>query len=159
LAELCTATLLSLDSSPSNGLGNSEEALEIERGVPAGIVFPVARHTRAAGPLSQCGNAFQGSQHLVLPAHDASQGLHHFLQVMLKLVRPLSGGDTVLERLERVACGMLCLAGVDLSRAFVGGEGRGIAAGALTENKEVRQRVPAQAVGAVKPGPTLACSK
>src|SRR5262249_18406217 len=78
---------------------------------------------------------------------------------MLNLVRSLSRGDAVLKRLESITRRLLELIGIDFGCAFLAGEGRGIMAGAFTENKEVRQRVPPQTVRAVEPGAALACGE
>ena len=93
--------------------------LQIDRGVPAGIVFPVAVDGDILGPFPKLMQSVEGAQHLVLAPDNANQVLHHFLQVMLNLVRPFGVSRRfrgALERFQRLAGGFFDFAVIDADR-------------------------------------------
>ena len=106
-----------------------------------------ARPRARAGPCSFSWRL----AHLGFLADDADQVLHHVLQVVLDGVGVLAG-RAALERRQRPRGGRVDLRLVDRRRAVLLGERRGVLAGALAEDDQVRERVAAEAVGAVQPG-------
>ena len=126
--------------------------------MPAGVVGPIAVHAHARGALAQLGQVLQGQRHLALAADDADHVLHHLLQVVLHPVGFRAAfAPLTLERSQRGAGGGIDLVLVDPARATILDEARGVRAGALAEDQQVRKRVPAQPVRPVQSGGALSC--
>src|SRR6266516_1659854 len=83
------AALLSRKRRSRDRLGDDEQIVEIERGMPTGVVFAIAadRHIRRA-PLERF-DARQRLLHLALRAHDTDEILHVLLQRFLDLIWPI----------------------------------------------------------------------
>ena len=100
-------------------------------------------------PLLQALQGVQGLTQLGVVADDADLALHQILQLVLHLIGRLTAALPV-ERLERGARHRLHLPLVDHAGLVVAGERGGVLPGALAENKQVRERVAAEPVGAVQ---------
>ncbi len=144
---MCAAALLALERGPRYGFGDRQQIAEIERGVPAGVVFAIACHSDMPGALAQFQNGLQGLLHLFLAAHDAHLVLHHVLQVMLDLIGTFA---RALERFERLPSRLLHLRHVDGGGPMFLGEFRGVLAGAFAEYQQVGKRISAQPVRSVQ---------
>ena len=157
LAEVSAAALLALDGAARDRLGDRQQVVQVQRRVPAGVVFAVAadadtcRPVAAAAPSPSSARCISSSFRTM-----PTRLLHHLLQRVLHLVRPFAR-RVALERLERPAArpSSTC-AGVDGAAALVLRVLRGMLAGALAEHEQVGQRVAAEPVGAVDAGGALA---
>ena len=159
LAELRPPALLALDGGRRDGFGDGQQVAEVDRGVPAVVVFAVAADPGAPRARPQALEPVERLAHLRLAAHDADQVLHHVLQVVLDRVRVLAGWrrDRTAPAPRRVAASTCCWS--MRRRLMARRELRGVLAGALAEHEQVRQRVATQAVGAVEAGGGLAGGK
>src|SRR4051812_23830497 len=70
ITEMAAATFLALDRRSRDRLGDREQILEIERGVPARIVFAIAANSDAFRALAQSRDLVDGHLHLPFFAHD-----------------------------------------------------------------------------------------
>ncbi len=70
---MAAAALAALDGAAGDGLGDGEQVLEIERGVPAGVVFAVAIDGDFRRRLLELLNLLQRAGHFILAAHDADE--------------------------------------------------------------------------------------
>src|SRR5262249_8364936 len=118
VAEVRAAAFLALDRAARDGLGAGQKVPQIERRVPAGVVLAIALDADRLGALLETLDGLERAHHLLLAAHDADQVLHHVLQVVLDLERPL-GVPAALEGRERILRGSLHLGAVDLARAIL----------------------------------------
>ena len=158
LAKVPAAALLPLEGRGGDRLGAGEQAGQIERRVPAGVVLAVADAGDLRRARLQPLDPLDRLPDVGLVAHDADVVLHQVLQLVLNLVGRLgvTGGRGPLERRQRHPLG-----GVDRRRVDVGGaalarELGGVLTGPLAEHQQVRQRVSAQAIGAVQASGALA---
>ncbi len=125
--------------------------------MPARIVGAVPVDAQPPGALSQSGQLLHRTRHLALAPHDADQVLHHPLQFMLDAVTARAViARLALERRQRGARRSFHLARVDLPCATIAGEARRVRAGALAEDEQVGERVPAQPVRSMQAGGALA---
>src|SRR6185437_14506323 len=157
VAEVAAAALLALAAGAGDQLGHGEQAVEIEGGVPAGVVLAVAADAGAGGALAEGGDAGEGLVHLGLGADNAHPILHHLLQLVLHGEGVLAAG-AALERRLGAANGGRDLVG-DGGGAGGGrdlGEAGGMLAGALAEDQQIGERVAAEAVGAMQAGGAFA---
>ena len=145
---MSASTLLALDRRSRDGLGDNQEIAEIQRRVPARIVFTVPGHSRLCRSLCQLVQSDQRLLHLPLVADDPDQFLHEVLQILLDLER-VFGGVAALEGIERDLRRRLDLTLVEGRGAARLRERRGMLAGELAEDQQIRQRVAAEAIGAV----------
>ena len=115
--------------------------------MPARIVCPIARHRYLFRAIPQRLNAIERAAHLVFPAYDANQVLHHVLQIVLHLIRAL--GAATLERLKRFLRDPIHFALIDPTRAILLRKLRRVLTGALAEHQKIRKRIAAQPVRAM----------
>src|SRR5690348_18007738 len=85
VAEMSAAAFLSLDGRARNQLRNGEQVAQIERGVPAAVVFAVSRDGHLSRSFLQRAEFVERLLHLFRPPHNSDQMLHHFLQIVLNL--------------------------------------------------------------------------
>ena len=155
VAEVAAAALLALDRRARDGLRDGEQVAQVEAGVPAGVVLAVPGHADARRTLVERRDPGDRFAHLALGAHDADQVLHRLLQVGLHRVGVL-GRAAAFERRQRLGHRPVDDGVVDRRlRVGLGVLGR-VLAGPLAEHDQVRQRVAAEAVGAVDAGGALA---
>ena len=154
--EMAAAALATLDRRARDRLRHGEQVVEIEGGVPAGVVLAMSADADAARERAQPRQTFERPLHLRLGAHDADQVLHHVLQLVLNPVRTLAvaaGG----ERLDGARRGFVGLA-ASMGRLRLGfGELRGEFTRAFAEHQQIRQRIAAEPIRAVDAGGALAC--
>src|SRR5260370_1522112 len=92
VAELSPATFLAFQRGTGHGFRYSKEVHQVERGVPARVVFAVARHTDFSSALAKFLQPLQRARHFLAPAHHADPVLHQLLQALLDLVRTFAIG-------------------------------------------------------------------
>ena len=78
-----------------DGFGNREQIFQINRRMPAGIVFAMAINGDASGAFPKFGESVKRANHFLLAPHDADESLHHFLQIMLHLIRAFGAARCV----------------------------------------------------------------
>ena len=124
-----------------------------ERGVPAGIVLAVAINGDVPGALRKFGDAVERLVHFLLAPHDADEILHHFLQIMLHLIRPFGAAAGLAPRSNGSsawrAASSTCASLIWPGAVFLG-KFRGEFAGALAEYNQIGQRISAQPVRPVQ---------
>ena len=153
VAEVSAAAFLALDGGQRDGFGNRQQVAQIERGMPAGIVFAIAVAPRRWLPFFKLREAYQRALHLFFAAHDADQILHHVLQLVLHFIRGDAAG--AVERCERLTGDLIHLLRIDGAGAVRFRELRGILAGELAEHEKIGKRISTQPVGAVQAGRAL----
>ena len=99
IAEMRPAALFPLQRRPGNNFRYGQQAVQVERRVPSGIVFPVSGHADPLTGSFQLSNALERLQHLLFLTHDPHQFLHQVLQRMLDGVWIV--GAVALEGLQR----------------------------------------------------------
>ena len=148
VAEMRAAAFLALQGRERDGFGNREQIVQIERGVPAGIVFAIAADAHFAGALFQLRDPFQRALQLILAADDAHQILHQVLQIVLHLIRAF---PLPLEGLERLAAPLHPPARWSmLPGSVIFRELRRKLARALAEDHQIGQRIAAQPIRAMQ---------
>src|SRR5947209_10055096 len=139
------AAFAPLDRGASDRLRYEQEVWEIERGMPAGVVFAMAADAHPARSVAQRLESRERALHFRFVSDDADEVLHHFLQRILDLVGSFSLRAT-LKRLQRNAGGcfdLWRLNGPGRSRSCVL---RGKLACALAEDQEIGEGVTAKAI-------------
>src|SRR3954464_12450668 len=149
VAEMSTAALLSLERCARNDLGDCQQILKVERGVPPRIVLAVTGNRNLAGALVQCREPLDSATDLLLASHDSDKFLHHRLEIVLDLVGSF-GAPRSIERLERESHDFIRLLGVRARRRLPACVFRGEFSRAHAKNQQVRQRVAAQSVRTVQ---------
>src|SRR5262249_43830048 len=112
-AKLCTATFFSLDCGAGDRLRYSKEVLQIDCGMPPGIVFAIACNCSAIGSLFQLLQLAKRVLHFGFCSNDSRTVLHQFLQVLLDLVWVLAVPS--VEWRERISSGRIDLIVVDFT--------------------------------------------
>ena len=133
--------------------------MQVDRGMPAGVVHPVALHAHMLRPLLELPEDLQRVRHFLFAPHDSDQLLHPLLQLFLDLIGRLAVARIALERRQRPLPQCLDLFLVNRDRAILLGELGGILAGPLAEDQQVGQRIAAQTVGAMQSGGGFAGGK
>ena len=123
---------------------------QVHGGVPARVVSAATGRPYFLGPIAESANLAEGFGHLLFRADDAHLVLHHVLEFFLNLIGSLAavasqGRQGVLDR-------GFDLTGIDLARRpVIRREAHGVLAGAFAKDHQIRERIPAQAIGAVQP--------
>ena len=139
---MSAAALLAFEGRARDGFGNCEQMFQINRRVPAGIVFTMAMDSDILRAIPKFAQSVERANHFLFAPYDADEALHHFLQIDLHLVRAFRVAGCFcgsLERFQRLTRGFLNLAIVDLTRIVFAGKIRGEFARALAEYEQVRQ--------------------
>ena len=156
---MAAAAFLAFDGRARDGFGHREQIFQIQRRVPAGIVFAMAvngdlsgaflrvcRCRRAPGPFrpraARCRRGFAS-----FPANHAAPDT--VPSALPPARRP------AIKRFERLARGRFDLRVVDLAGAVFLREFRGEFAGAFAEHDQIGKRIAAQPVRAVQTGGAL----
>src|SRR5579885_1319862 len=79
VTKVCAAAFFSFQRCFGHDFRNRQQVPEIERGVPAGVVFAIAIDADLLAPRFQFANSFERLLHLLFGADDADQVLHHVL--------------------------------------------------------------------------------
>src|SRR5207244_4988838 len=90
-AKMRAPALFSLEARTGDRLRHGEEVGQVERRVPAGVVFTIAAHSDARRAIAEAGQQVERPQHVALVAHDPDEILHALLQLHLNLVRSFAG--------------------------------------------------------------------
>ncbi len=120
--------------------------LQVERGMPAGIVLAMAVNGGLVGALPELSEVLQRLLHFAFVADDADERLHHFLQLTLDLVGTLrtgAGGRAALERLECLFGRGLDVSVVDIHGCVFFRKLCRVFTRALAKNEQVGKRVAA----------------
>ena len=123
-----------------DGLRNREQIFQIQRRVPAGVVFAVAINRDLPGAFPEFSHPVERPDHFVLAPHDADEALHHFLQLVLHLIRPFgaaAGARAAIKRFERLPRGRFNLRVIDLSGAVFLRKFCGKFSGAFAEHNQI----------------------
>ena len=158
LAKVASAAFATLDRRPGDGFRDRQQAVQIQSGVPAGVVLPMPADADAALARTQRIQAVERPLHLRLCSHDPDQIMHHVLQGVLHLIRILAA-RAAIEGLDRPPGGLLQLLRVDRTALPALCELRRELAGMLSEDEDVRERVTAEAIRPVDAGRALARGK
>ena len=76
---MSAAALLALEGRARDGFGNCEQMFQINRRVPAGIVFTMAMDSDVLGAFPKFAQSAERAKHFFFTPHDADEALHHFL--------------------------------------------------------------------------------
>ena len=134
--------------------GHRQQILQIDRRVPAGIVFAIAvdgdavRRAPEACSMPSSARSISSSRRTM-----PTRSLHHVLQIVLHLIRPF--GAAAGSRRVRTAPAPRCAAASTCASLICAGavflrELRGVFAGALAEHDQVGERIAAEPVRAVQ---------
>src|SRR4029077_16085782 len=80
LAVVTAAALGPLERRAGDGLGDVEQVLDVDHGVPAGIVVAIAGDAGARGARTQAADRLERERHLAPGPYDADVVLHQLLQ-------------------------------------------------------------------------------
>ena len=86
---MAAAAFFAVERRAGDGFGNGEQMFQVDRRVPAGVVFAMAVNGDLSCAFLKFAQPVQSLHHFVLAPHDADELLHHLLQIMLHLVRAL----------------------------------------------------------------------
>ena len=136
LAEVGSSALAPVERAAGDRFGDHEQVVEVEGGVPAGVVLAVALGGGLLGAGLEFGEPVKGRGHIRLVADDADLVLHHVLQVVLDVVRVLAA-LVLVEGREGLGVGVLDLGPVDRRRAMVGSPLGGVLTRELAEHEQV----------------------
>src|SRR5213594_1981620 len=155
--EMTSSAFTALECRAGDSLGNRQEIGQIQRRVPAAVVFAVALHSDFPGALSEFSDLFQRHQHFRLGANDPDQSLHLHLQLMLNLIWTLSIARTrsPFERLQSPPRNAVHLIAVDRPCRMLLREACSKLSGTFPEDEQVRQRITAKTICAMKSTPAL----
>src|SRR5688572_11039167 len=113
--------------------------------MPAGIVFAIAGHADATDPSPKRLQAVQRARHFIFFPDDADEVLHHFLQIMLYLVRAFGLG-TAREWFQSFARDFFKLILVNGASLVFLRKFCGKLHGPLSEHDNVRERVATEPI-------------
>ena len=86
LTEVAAAALAPLQGRTRDGFGNRQKIGQVERGMPAAVVFAVPLHSDLAGSLLQFAQFLEAFLHFRLVPYDPDEFLHFRLQFVLDLL-------------------------------------------------------------------------
>src|SRR5689334_17398543 len=82
VSEMRSPAFFSLERRPSHHFRDSEQVIQVDGRMPAGVVLAIAADANTLGTDLEFSYAFQRFRHFFLRAHNAHQILHHVLQSM-----------------------------------------------------------------------------
>ena len=157
VAEVAAAALLALERRARDGLGDRQQVVQVQRGVPAGVVLAVARDRRRfAARFSKLAESPQGLLHFLFARTMPTRSCIIVLQVLLDLVRPLGRSARSNGRQRHRPPASTCSRVELRPRACSLANFAGVLARALAEHEQVGERIAAQPIGAVEAGGALA---
>src|SRR5688500_15087889 len=146
-----SAAFLPLDRRQRDRFRYREQVVQVERRVPAGVVFAIALHADVGRIGAQRAHAIQGLHHFRFLPDDTDQLLHHLLQRVLDGVRSLPRASAI-ERSQGETNGVVGFTGGWVCPPPLRGTLRGVFTRAAAAGQDIRQRVATQPVRAVYSG-------
>src|SRR5690348_11317595 len=153
ITEMRSPAFFSLERRPSHHFRDSEQVIQVDGRMPAGVVFAITSYANAFATDLEFSYAFQRLRHFFFRANDAHQVLHHVLQSVLNRIGPFA--TIMLEGFQRLFfCGGNFVS-IDGAEGALLGVGGSVLASAFSENQQIGERVPAEPVRAMQPRPAL----